>query len=70
MFCEVRALSVFVQSSSAILMEPDMYKSIPLVATPSSCFLFSCTNTVDVQSYEVEAPLVPFDIGFCTKRLC
>jgi hypothetical protein len=51
-------------------MEPDMYKSIPLVATPSSCFLFSCTNTMDVQSYEVETPLVPFDTRFCTKSLC
>jgi len=64
MFCEVRALSVFVWSSSAILMELDVYKIIPLVATPSSYFLFSCSNTMDVQSYEVEAPLVPFDIGF------
>ena len=54
MFCEVRALSVclsvfvFVWSISTILMEPDVYKSVPLVATPSSYFLFSCNNTVDV----------------------
>jgi hypothetical protein len=65
-FYEVKALSVsvFLWSSSTSLMELDMYKSVPLVGTPFSYFLFSFTNTVDVQSYEVEAPLVPFDIGF------
>ena len=64
LFCEVRMFSLFVWSCSAILVELGMYESVPLVATASSYFLFSCTNTVNAQSYKVEAPLVPFDRGF------
>jgi hypothetical protein len=44
-------------------MELGMNKIMPLMATPSSYFLFPCTNIVDVQSCEVGVPLVPSNIG-------